>query len=168
MAGVLALHGLGVRSADALSGDGGLALEHLHVIPPRDEPIDWDRVVNDLERALDGRLAIRARLADRVRTYARPSRSPWDSPPTVHIDNDASAKATVVEVHARDAIGLLYRVTRALVELDVDIRSAKVQTLGETVVDAFYVRGADGDKITDRGHLAEIERPILARLSAPL
>ena len=56
------------------------------------------------------------------------------------VDNHASRDATVVEVHAVDAIGVLYRITRALAELDLDIVSAKVQTLGERVVDAFYVR----------------------------
>jgi [protein-PII] uridylyltransferase len=161
VAGVVSLHGLAVRSADALSGEHGLALEHIEVAPPRDEPIDWDRVVRDLERALDGRLALRARLADRVRTYSRSARHTRDAAPTVTIDNDATVRATVVEVYAPDAIGLLYRVTGALAELDVDIRSAKVQTLGDTVVDAFYVRNAAGEKITDAGHLAEIERALL-------
>ena len=65
------------------------------------------------------------------------------------IDNDASSGATVVEVHAPDLIGVLYRITRALAELDIDIRTAKVQTLGDQVVDAFYSRSADGEKVTD-------------------
>ena len=61
-------------------------------------------------------------------------------PPRVVVDNHASRDATVVEVHAPDSIGVLYRITRALAELDLDIVSAKVQTLGDRVVDAFYVR----------------------------
>ena len=66
----------------------------------------------------------------------------------------------MLEVRALDAIGLLYRITTAMAELDLDIRSAKVQTLGDPVVDAFYVRGAGGGKITDAGYLAEIERAL--------
>jgi len=38
---------------------------------------------------------------------------------------------------------------------------AHVQTLGSDVVDAFYVRDASGDKITDADRLAEIERSVL-------
>jgi UTP:GlnB (protein PII) uridylyltransferase len=42
----------------------------------------------------------------------------------VTFDNGASAKATVVEVAAPDSLGLLFRLTRALAEMDLDIRSA--------------------------------------------
>ncbi len=164
VAGVLALHGLGVLAADATATEAGphgpMALEHVRVQAPRDEPVDWARLTADLEQALAGRLAVRARLAERARTYARRGAG-GAAPPRLLVDNEASSTATVLEVHANDAIGLLYRITRALAELDVDIRSAKVQTLGDEVVDAFYVRDAAGAKITDPDHLREIERAVL-------
>jgi len=165
VAGVLALHGLGVLAADAISSND-MALEHFRVLPPRDEPIDWAHVTADLERALSGRLAVRARLADRARTYARAERRPAATPSRVLFDNNASVGATVLEVHAPDAIGVLYRITHALAELDIDIRTAKIQTLGDTVVDAFYVRGPDGAKIADPPHLAELQRAVLHALTA--
>ena len=81
------------------------------------------------------------------------------------VDNAASRGATVVEVHAPDSMGVLYRITRALSELDLDIVSAKVQTLGDRVVDAFYVRGPSGAKIEDPAMLVEIERALLHELA---
>jgi [protein-PII] uridylyltransferase len=78
----------------------------------------------------------------------------------VRIDNEASSNATVVEVVARDRIGLLYRITKALADLGLDIRHARVQTLGPDVVDSFYVRAGEG-KVTDAYHLAELERALL-------
>ena len=86
------------------------------------------------------------------------------APPEVLVDNEASGSATVIEVHAPDAIGILYRLTQALAGLDLDIRTAKVQTLGHRVVDSFYVRTGAGEKITDPAHLAEVERAILYAL----
>ena len=68
----------------------------------------------------------------------------------------------MIEVHAPDTIGILYRLTQAAADLDLDIRTAKVQTLGHRVVDSFYVRTAAGEKITDPAHLKEIERAILS------
>ena len=59
----------------------------------------------------------------------------------------------------------LYHITRALTEFDVDIRSARVQTLGTQVVDAFYVVDSHGEKITDTATEAEIERAIIQALS---
>ena len=87
-------------------------------------------------------------------------------PPRVVVDNDASRDATVVEVHAVDSIGVLYRITRALAELDLNIVSAKVQTLGDRVVDAFYVRDTAGKKLTDPATLVEVERALLHELSS--
>jgi [protein-PII] uridylyltransferase len=160
VAGVLSLHGLGVLSADAVSSENGMALDRFRVTPARDEPIAWERIEEDMFKALEGRLAIRARLAQRAGVYG-PSRRPVAVAPRVLVDNDASSGSTIVEVHAPDSIGVLYRITRALAELDIDIRTAKVQTLGEQVVDAFYVRTADGAKVTDPGHLAEMERAVI-------
>ena len=77
----------------------------------------------------------------------------------VRVDNDASSNATVVEVRAPDAVGLLYRITKALAEVGLDIRHAKVATLGHEVVDTFYVQ-THGGKVTDPFHLREVERAL--------
>ncbi|MGZ4705994.1 MAG: ACT domain-containing protein [Acidimicrobiales bacterium] len=164
-AAVLALNGLDVLSAAAYSNDDGMALQVFRVESNLGPTIAWDRVVRDLEKALDGRLALEARLRERARTYARTDRSPEPpQEPEVTFDNDLSEVATVVEVRAPDRIGVLYRITRAIAELDLDIRSAKVQTIGRDVVDAFYLRGADGAKVTDPDYLVEIERSIIGAL----
>jgi len=165
VAGVLALHGLGVLDAAATSLEGR-ALEVLRVESTFGPTIEWSKVLDDLERAVEGRLALQARLADRARVYAgRSTRGAIHEPPRVVVDNDASRDATVVEVHAPDSIGVLYRITRALAELDLNIVSAKVQTLGGRVVDAFYVRDQAGGKLTDPLGLVEVERALLHELS---
>lgn len=160
VAGVLAIEGLEVRAADAAS-DGGMAVEVFHVTSRFGSMVAWDRIVGALEAALDGRLAIEARLAERVRTYAPKASRPDLPPPAVRFDDAASRTATVVEVHARDRIGALYRVSRAFAEFDLDVRTAKVQTLGELIVDAFYVTHADGSLITDDALRRELERSLL-------
>ena len=165
VAGVLALHGLGVLDAAVTSLEGN-ALEVLRVESSFGPTIGWDKVLADLEKVLEGRLALQARLAERARVYAgrSPARAPVHEPPWVVVDNQASRDATVVEVHAPDSIGVLYRITRALAELDLNIVSAKVQTLGDRVVDAFYVRDLAGEKLTDPATLVEVERALLHEL----
>jgi len=164
--GVLALHGLGVLDAAVTSLDG-MALEVLRVESSFGPTISWDKVVADLERVLEGRLALQARLAERARVYGPGQhRRPVHEPPRVVVDNQASRDATVVEVHALDSIGVLYRITRALAELELNIVSAKVQTLGDRVVDAFYVRDTAGDKLLDPATLVEVERALLHELSS--
>ncbi|MEY2423358.1 MAG: [protein-PII] uridylyltransferase [Acidimicrobiaceae bacterium] len=162
VAGVLALRGLDVLHAMAYSSETGRALARFRVTDPFRDETPWDRVIADLELALDGRLALNARLSERAAAHdgRRQSRLPARAA-SVAFDNDASADATVIDVEAPDVTGILFRVTRALAELELDIRSAKVQTLGTHVVDAFYVRDRDGRKVTDSRTLGEIERAIL-------
>ena len=80
----------------------------------------------------------------------------------VRVDNDASESATVLEVRAPDEVGLLHRITRVLFEANLDVVSARVSTLGELVVDAFYVREAIGEKVTDPDRLTQITAAIWA------
>jgi [protein-PII] uridylyltransferase len=167
VAGVLALHGLDVLSAQAHSeepqpGAPAMAASQFRVVAPRDG-IVWQPVVSDLRRALDGELAIRSRLAERARTYRRrrATQARQPGPPQLAFHDGASSNATVVEVRAPDEIGVLHRITEALAELGLDIRHATVQTIGMEVVDTFYVRTWTGALVTDPFHRDEIERAVL-------
>jgi [protein-PII] uridylyltransferase len=167
VAGALALRGLAVLSADA-AGTEGMAGLRLRV-EVADDPVDWDAVAVDVRRALDGRLALEARLAERSRMTVRrrAAVSALAAPPSVRFDNAASGAWTVIEVRAADRPALLYRVTRALAELDLELGLAKVSTLGAEVVDSFYVRTAAGVKVDDRDHQREVQRALLHALAAP-
>jgi [protein-PII] uridylyltransferase len=167
VAGTLALHGLDVRSAVAGSDEAGMAVEVLEVEPTLGRAPDWGRVEQDLDAVLGGRLALDARLAERARTYRRtqPPAAGGPAPVTVLIDNEASAAATVVEIRAPNAIGLLSHVTKGLLACGLDIVSARVSTLGHEVVDAFYVRHQNGTKVTDRATLDRLRAIIVAKLS---
>jgi [protein-PII] uridylyltransferase len=160
IAGVLALNGAGVVWAAAHS-ENARALSVFRVQGAFGEALDWERIRRQVELALEGRLAVAARLGDRSRTYWTAPTSARPAKPRVAVDNRTSASATVLEVTCPDGVGVLYRITRAFAELDLDIVSARVQTLGSDVVDAFYVRDVSGSKIVDVEHLAEIELAVL-------
>ena len=63
------------------------------------------------------------------------------------------------------ALGVLHRIASSLAEVGLDIRHATVQTLGEDVVDTFYVLGRNGRRIDDAFHRSEIERAVLHAVS---
>lgn len=163
VAGALALHRLDVRSA-ALGGRDGWAVQEMRLEPSYGAEPDRELVTGDVRRAIAGRLALDARVAQRARAAARRAPVPA-APPAVAVDNEASSSATVVEVHAADGVGVLYRIARALCECDLDVRSAKVSTLGHEVVDTFYVVDSSGAKLLDDDHVAEVRRAVLGELS---
>jgi [protein-PII] uridylyltransferase len=165
VAGTLALHGLDVLAADAWSSDDGQALEELRVEHSFGGTVDWERFEADLERALDDRLDLEAGLADRARTYAtRAAQAVAPAEPRVIVDRSASARATVVEVRAPDGIGVLYRITRAIADLGLDVRTARIATLGHEVVDSFYLCDASGAPIHDDEVLKRLESAVLDSL----
>jgi [protein-PII] uridylyltransferase len=147
-AGVLASHRLAVRSANATSV-GDTAVTVFDVEPEFGEPPDATLVTADLRRMLQGRLDVSDRLERRVRAAApRPITGRGAVPaPRVTLVDDASETATVVEVRAHDAPGLLWRVGRALGECGLDVRAARVETLGAEVVDVFYVTDSGGEPL---------------------
>ena len=157
VAGALALSGLRVLLAAAHS-EYGMALERFQVESTLGLEIDWPQVTAYVEQALAGRLAIEARLAERISTYeVEPDFTPRPViAPKVSVDNESSSTATIIELAAQARIGLLSRVTSALSQLGLDILSAKVQDLGGDVVHAYYVRDGEGNKVTDQDHISEI------------
>ncbi len=141
-AGVLALHSLDVRSA-SIGTVESMAVNSFVVSPRFGRLPDPALVRADLARALAGELGLAQRLREKERSYgAAPAR-----PPTVTWFDDAATDATVCEIRAEDAIGLLCRVTAALERGGVDVRSARVSSLGNSVVDAFYVTTRAGSRV---------------------
>ncbi|MFD9466778.1 [protein-PII] uridylyltransferase, partial [Streptomyces sp. NPDC060027] len=149
VAGVLAMHRLTVRTAELRALDlpdgveGSVLLLNWRVAAEYGSLPQAARLRADLVRALDGSLDIAARLAERDAAYPR-RRGSIAPPPRVTVAPAASRHATVIEVRAHDAPGLLHRIGRALEKAHVRVRSMHVSTLGANAVDAFYVTGTKG------------------------
>jgi [protein-PII] uridylyltransferase len=164
VAGVLALAGYDIRDATGYSHPDGMALEVFSGVDRFDrlaEPAGRADLVGDLQAALAGELPLDERLSERRSRYrAEPAADAVD----VLVDLDASDFATVVEVHAPDELGLLARVAGAFADAGLDVYLTKVATLGDRVVDVFYVRDADGQKVVDATELDRLRDTIVARL----
>ncbi|QQM40557.1 [protein-PII] uridylyltransferase [Streptomyces liliifuscus] len=149
VAGVLAMHRLTVRTAELRALDlpdgvsGSVLLLDWRVAAEYGSLPQAARLRADLVRALDGSLDIAGRLAERDAAYPR-RRGIVAPPARVTVASAASRLATVIEVRAHDAPGLLHRIGRALEQAQVRVRSAHVSTLGANAVDAFYVTGPEG------------------------
>ncbi|MGW2486582.1 [protein-PII] uridylyltransferase [Streptomyces sp. NPDC001606] len=164
VAGVLAVHRLTVRTAELRTlrlpddvDDGAVLLLNWRVAAEYGSLPQAARLRSDLVRALDGSLDIAGRLAERDAAY--PRRRGWVAPPPrVTVAPAASHHATVIEVRAQDAPGLLHRIGTALEKAGVRVRSMHVSTLGANAVDAFYVTTGVGDPLPadDAGSLARV------------
>ena len=162
-AGVLASHRLAVRGANA-SASGEIAVTVFSVVPEYGDPPDAALVAADLRRMLEGRLDVEDRLERRARA-ARPHGAAAP-PPKVTLVDGASRSATVVEVRAHDEPGLLWRIGRALGECGLNLRAARVETLGAEAVDVFYVTDSAGGLLTDPDLRRRTVAAVLSALSS--
>ena len=85
-------------------------------------------------------------------------------PPRVAIDNSTSSFFTIIEVYADDFPGLLFRITDALFRCKLDVWVAKIATHVDQVVDVFYVRDLNGQKVDDPSQVADIEATVFDAL----
>ncbi len=142
--GLLSVHGWAVQGAYVNSYDGVAAnrfqIERSYA--RRDD--NWDRFVEELRAALVDRRTLDERVEQRARTYPRRRNAARPAKPRVILHEGESTSAAVFEVRAADRLGLLYRLTRAITEVPLDISHAKVSTLGQEVIDTFYLRTTDG------------------------
>jgi [protein-PII] uridylyltransferase len=133
------------------------------VTPEYGDPPDEALVAADLRRMLEGRLDVEDRLERRARN-ARPLGTAAPPPKVVMVEG-ASQTATVVEVRAHDEPGLLWRIGRALGECGLDVRAARVETLGAEAVDVFYVTDSAGRLLTDPEARKRTVAAVLAALT---
>ena len=164
VAGVAALNGGSVVGADAFARDDGVAVDTFSIsLPPSAAGSWWARVEGDLSEAAAGRLAVRARVLRQRRGEQQAEGRPSPVPVEITTDLDSSGTATLVEVRTRDRLGALYMIATMFAELHLDLVVARVQTLGDEVVDVFTVRNARGEPV-DADHLVELELSIRTAL----
>jgi [protein-PII] uridylyltransferase len=170
-AGALALVGLDIDTAAAYGHPNGWALE---VFTGRDRfgrlttADGRARATATVADAIAGGATIDEPLRDRARRYRRPENAGVDRDVRVLVDTDASASATVVEVHAPDEIGLLARVAAVFVDLDLDVDQALVSTAADRVVDVFYLQDLTGTRFEQRHGVESLRATLLSRLTAAI
>lgn len=170
IAGVMTLNGIDILDVQAFTWKDGTALDIFTVKPPPDKLFEsqrWERAERDFESALSGKLDLATALKEKIASV-RPARIKGAKRPfRVKVDNATSSFFTVVEIFADDFLGLLYVVSNAIFECGLDIRVAKISTKVDQVVDVFYVRDLDGQKVDAPDQEAMIRTALEAALKRP-
>ena len=164
IAGACALTGANIVDAQIYTTSDGLALDTISITREFDRDDDEarraSRIGDLIEKALRGEIKLPDVVAKRAPAKGRLKAFAIEAEVTVN--NQWSARYTVVEVTGLDRPGLLYELTTTLSKLNLNIASAHVATFGERVVDVFYVTDLTGAQITAPTRQAAIKRPLLA------
>ena len=124
------------------------------------EPEPWQRLRRDLLAVSQGTLDPRTLLEKRRAAITpRPADSGFDDP-AVKVEQLTSEHHTIVDIHTKDEVGLLSKLTRVIAAEGADIGYACINTMGDVAVDVFYV-SRNGEKLSDEE--AELLRSQLVR-----
>lgn len=160
IAGACAVAGANIVDAQISTTVDGLAIDTVFISREFDRDEDEERrakrIKEVIEQAVRGETKLPERVAIKGGTKAK--YKPFRVPTRIRIDNSWSNLYTAIEAAGLDRPGLLYDLTRALSDLNLNIGSAHIATYGERAVDVFYVTDLIGEKIESPERQAVIER----------
>ena len=168
LTGVLSLNNINILGAQIFTRPDRIALDIFQVHPPLDPLFaeeTWERVYDQLSKAISGKLSLDYRLAQKKPALILFPGPRITAESQVLIENHGSDFCSIVEVYTQDRLGLLYTITKTLSEMELNISFAKISTKVDQVVDVFYVTDLDGQKIYDEERLEEIKKAILFALT---
>ena len=163
IAGVFTLNNLDILDAQIFTWRNHMALDVFELKPPPDlvfEVERWAQAEKNLHDVLSGRLDLGVALQEKT-AYDHTSKPRFGKRPhRIDIDNRSSSFFTIVEAFTYDYPGLLYSITDALFRCGLDIWVALISTKVDQVVDVFYVRDFDGQKVDSPEQEAAIKTAV--------
>ncbi|MBT7086033.1 MAG: [protein-PII] uridylyltransferase [Desulfobacterales bacterium] len=163
LSSIFTLYNLNILDAQIYTWRNNIALDIFTVTPPMDSIFEddiWSRAKKDLLSVLSGDLDVDNRLQASMLASRKEYKHLLKRPHQVKIDNDSSSFFTIIEVFAYDFPGLLFSITNIFFRLKLDVHIAKVATKLDQVVDVFYIRDLNGEKIENSEQLSELKKTI--------
>lgn len=78
-------------------------------------------------------------------------------PPKVNIVREKNLGLIILEVQAKDSLGLLYKLTRAISHADMDIVFVRLSTENSIAMDTFHIVRKEGDHIIEDWELDRLK-----------
>jgi [protein-PII] uridylyltransferase len=171
LCGVLAVNDFTILNAFAFTRKDGKVVDVFVTEPvdrgdlmaPEETVLRIEHLRADLKAVFAGTLDLDAATKRHAQRWRRVTRASIPYVTQVKFENDTSDEYTIIDVFAADRPGLLYTITRTLSELGLSIARAKISTEATKAIDSFYVRDAEGKKITSAERLNEIRSALEAR-----
>jgi [protein-PII] uridylyltransferase len=165
MTGSMFLNRLNILQAQIHTWEDGTALDTFWV---EDGTKDIERRLhqfkNDLKKVVTGEVPLKDLLFERIESNGIKQKIIPRVSAEVKINNQDSDFYTIVEITGEDRLGILYEITQALTDHGCDIHFARISTLGNRIVDVFYVQDEWGEKIEEKQKTDRLRQILLNRL----
>jgi len=166
IAGSMFLNRLNILEAQIHTWGNGIALDTFYVEDPTGEiERRLQQFKKDLKEILSGKISLKLLLSQREESGWIQKKVIPKVPGEAKVNNRDSDFYTIIEITGEDRLGVLYEITQALTDCGCDIHFARISTLGNRVVDVFYVQDEWGEKIVEREKINHLKQLLLNRLT---
>jgi len=141
----------------------GYALDSFQIMDPSNKQPHYRDLIGYIEYELAQRLASQAPLEPPAQGRVSRLLKHFPITPEVTIVPDERGLFKVLSVIAGDRPGLLSRVARCLVEFQINLNTAKINTLGDRAEDVFLV---NGDALNDSKTIVRFESELIRQLQS--
>lgn len=167
LAGAFSVAGLSILGAKVISRSDHIAIDTFYVVEPGRGVVQSAHIQETFARTVEAALVQNKDLFPDIlaqaKKHATSSRYLSSSkngdalhtsfPPTVDVYHELSMQRTIVEVQARDEIGLLFRLGKTISDQGFDITFARVGTERGVAIDTFYIEDASHGAVADPARL---------------
>jgi [protein-PII] uridylyltransferase len=166
IAGSMFLNRLNILEAQIHTWANGVALDTFYV---EDATAEAERRLeqfkDDLENILSGKASLKDLISQRKETNWVQQKVIPKVSPEVKVNNQDSDFYTIIEVTGEDRLGILYEITQALTDHGCNIHFARISTLGNRILDVFYVQDEWGEKIGEKQKVDNLKQTLFHRLT---
>ncbi|HEY5078620.1 MAG TPA: [protein-PII] uridylyltransferase, partial [Opitutaceae bacterium] len=178
LAGAFSVAGLNILGAKVISRTDHIAIDTFYVVEPGRGVVQNAAAQEQFAKIIESALVSSADLYPEIISQAKKiaaTRYLYSNggetlqssfPPTVDVYHEISMQRTIVEVQARDQIGLLYRLAKAIFDFGFDITFARIGTERGVAIDTFYIESANHEAVEDPERLRGL-RTALSEVIAP-
>jgi [protein-PII] uridylyltransferase len=154
LAGAFSVAGLNILGAKVISRTDHIAIDTFYVVEPGRGVVQSAAAQETFARTIEAALVANKDLFPEIGAQAKKLAatrylSPSNGealqssfPPTVDVYHELSMQRTIVEVQARDQLGLLYRLAKTISDFGFDITFARIGTERGVAIDTFYIESA--------------------------
>ena len=167
ISGLVASTGCDIVSAKIITRSDGYALDTFFLQNKERKPISdinlRKKLIETITKGLEGNFNIEKALNIKWKEIPARFRA-VKAPIRVIIDNKTSDQYTILDIKCKNAPGVLYKITKIITSLGLQINTANVSTYGDRVVDIFYLKNAFGSKVDDNTTIEKVKNSILEEL----
>lgn len=167
VAGALAAWGMSIVKADAFSNSAGTVVDTFYFTDRfrtlELNPPEWGRFKRAVAEVINGDLDPDRMLRERTRSQARAVEKVKIAS-RIEFDNACAAGSTLVQIIARDRMGLLHKICSRFSHHHCNIEIALIDTEGQMAIDVFYLT-TGGNKLHD-AQQRDLQADLLEELNA--